>query len=51
VIRLPLLDPSSPESFPDPRHALAEPNGLLAFGGDLAPRRLLNAYAQGIFPW
>jgi leucyl/phenylalanyl-tRNA--protein transferase len=51
VIRLPLLDPVSPERFPDPRHALAEPNGLLAFGGDLSPRRLLAAYERGIFPW
>lgn len=51
MIRLPLLDPASPERFPDPRHALAEPNGLLAFGGDLAPRRLLAAYERGIFPW
>jgi leucyl/phenylalanyl-tRNA---protein transferase len=51
VIRLPLLDPMAPERFPDPRHALAEPNGLLAFGGDLSPRRLLAAYERGIFPW
>ena len=51
MIRLPLLDPASPERFPDPRHALAEPNGLLAFGGDLSPRRLLAAYERGIFPW
>ena len=35
--------------FPDPREA--EPNGLLAMGGDLSPQRLLNAYARGIFPW
>lgn len=35
--------------FPDPREA--EGSGLLAVGGDLSPRRLLNAYAQGIFPW
>ena len=35
--------------FPDP--ALAEPDGLLAVGGDLAPERLLTAYAEGIFPW
>jgi leucyl/phenylalanyl-tRNA--protein transferase len=35
--------------FPDPR--LAEPDGLLAVGGDLRPERLLVAYAQGIFPW
>ena len=36
-------------SFPDP--ALAEPDGLLAVGGDLRPERLLAAYRQGIFPW
>lgn len=30
---------------------LAEPNGLLAIGGDLSPDRLLLAYARGIFPW
>jgi leucyl/phenylalanyl-tRNA--protein transferase len=35
--------------FPDPRNA--EPDGLLAVGGDLSPRRLLTAYAEGIFPW
>lgn len=38
-------------SFPDSREALAEPNGLLAVGGDLRPERLLKAYSQGIFPW
>ena len=35
--------------FPEPR--LAEPNGLLAVGGDLSPARLITAYRQGIFPW
>jgi leucyl/phenylalanyl-tRNA--protein transferase len=35
--------------FPDPRHA--EPDGLLAVGGDLSPRRLLEAYREGVFPW
>ncbi len=35
--------------FPAPE--LAEPDGLLAVGGDLSPVRLLTAYAQGIFPW
>jgi leucyl/phenylalanyl-tRNA--protein transferase len=30
---------------------LAEPEGLLALGGDLFPDRLLAAYRQGIFPW
>ncbi|MDY0039712.1 MAG: leucyl/phenylalanyl-tRNA--protein transferase [Desulforhabdus sp.] len=29
----------------------AEPDGLLAIGGDLSPERLLLAYRQGIFPW
>lgn len=35
--------------FPDPEEA--DPDGLLAVGGDLSPRRLINAYACGIFPW
>ncbi|SOB57796.1 leucyl/phenylalanyl-tRNA-protein transferase [Pseudodesulfovibrio profundus] len=35
--------------FPDPEEA--EPDGLLAIGGDLSPQRLLTAYANGIFPW
>jgi leucyl/phenylalanyl-tRNA--protein transferase len=35
--------------FPDPEQS--EPGGLLAIGGDLAPQRLLLAYATGIFPW
>lgn len=30
---------------------LADPDGLLAVGGDLSPERLLLAYRQGIFPW
>src|SRR5580698_2795532 len=30
---------------------LAEPDGLLAFGGDLSTERLLLAYQNGIFPW
>ncbi|MFC3653754.1 leucyl/phenylalanyl-tRNA--protein transferase [Dyella humi] len=51
MIRLPRLDDHAPDRFPDPRHALIEPNGLLAFGGDLSPPRLLTAYAHGIFPW
>lgn len=29
----------------------AEPSGILAVGGDLAPERLLEAYRRGIFPW
>lgn len=51
TLTLPLLDSTRPERFPNPRNALREPNGLLAFGGDLSPRRLLAAYSQGIFPW
>lgn len=37
------------EAFPPP--ALADPSGILAVGGDLSPRRLIAAYARGIFPW
>ena len=29
----------------------ASPEGILAFGGDLSPERLLLAYQSGIFPW
>lgn len=36
-------------AFPHPE--LAEPEGLLAVGGDLSPQRLLLAYSLGIFPW
>ncbi len=34
-----------------PPAELAEPDGLLAIGGDLSPERLLLAYRNGIFPW
>lgn len=40
-----------PDRFPPSNAALAEPDGLLAAGGDLRPERLLAAYRQGIFPW
>jgi leucyl/phenylalanyl-tRNA--protein transferase len=43
------IEPDSP--FPAVETALAEPDGLLAFGGDLGPARLLNAYRHGCFPW
>lgn len=49
---IPWLDTESP--FPDPSTALTEQDGaagLLAAGADLSPRRLLDAYRQGIFPW
>lgn len=29
----------------------ADEDGLLAFGGDLSPERLIEAYRKGIFPW
>jgi len=35
--------------FPDPE--AAEPDGLLAVGGDLSVLRLLAAYGAGVFPW
>lgn len=38
-------------NFPDPQHALDDPDGLLAVGGCLSVARLKNAYSQGIFPW
>ena len=51
-IRLHWLDPRNPrQPFPAPQLAMRDPNGLLAIGGDLSVARLVNAYAQGIFPW
>lgn len=50
MTQLPQLDPYR-FRFPAVQGALDEPNGLLAFGGDLRPGRLLAAYRQGIFPW
>ncbi|MFD1216645.1 leucyl/phenylalanyl-tRNA--protein transferase [Microbulbifer celer] len=47
---LTLLDPLQVE-FPDTSRALADPDGLLAVGGDLTPEWLLAAYRRGIFPW
>ncbi len=48
-ILLPCLDEA--ENFPAVHMALKEPNGLLAYGGDLSEARLLKAYRRGIFPW
>jgi leucyl/phenylalanyl-tRNA--protein transferase len=47
---IPMLaeDPEAP--FPDPMDSL-HPEGLIAVGGDLDPRRLINAYRNGLFPW
>jgi len=50
-VSLRLLVDDDPGWFPDPKHALREPNGLLAVGGDLSVTRLVSAYRQGIFPW
>jgi len=43
----PLLSPTEP--FPDP--AKANRDGLVAISRELTPRRLLEAYPMGIFPW
>ena len=46
------LDGTSPDiGFPDTHLAESDPNGLLAIGGDLSSRRLIEAYRHGIFPW
>lgn len=46
------LGPDDPDdAFPPVSHALREPDGLLAAGGDLSSTRLLCAYRHGIFPW
>ncbi len=46
---MPVYRLSAATVFPDPE--LAEPDGLLAVGGDLSTERLLSAYRRGIFPW
>ncbi|MDH5231186.1 MAG: leucyl/phenylalanyl-tRNA--protein transferase [Gammaproteobacteria bacterium] len=38
-------------AFPDTSLALRDPDGLLAVGGRLSQKRLVQAYRQGIFPW
>ena len=43
------LPPGAPLRFPNPR--FADPDGLVAIGGDLSPPRLRLAYDSGIFPW
>lgn len=51
-MQLTVLDPNNPaQDFPLANKALLEPDGLLAVGGCLSQRRLLNAYRHGIFPW
>ncbi len=46
---LALLAPDAAPVFPP--LSQASPEGLLAVGGDLSPRRLKAAYRRGIFPW
>ncbi len=46
---LTLLRDNAP--FPPVERALRAPNGVRAMGGDLSPKRLLDAYRHGIFPW
>jgi leucyl/phenylalanyl-tRNA--protein transferase len=49
---IPWLEGQAP--FPDVSEALTDADGapgLLAAGADLSPRRLLQAYRHGIFPW
>ncbi|MDE0659337.1 MAG: leucyl/phenylalanyl-tRNA--protein transferase [Gammaproteobacteria bacterium] len=36
-------------AFPDPRHASR--HGLVAYGNELTPPLLIDAYSHGIFPW
>jgi len=47
-ISIPQLHPKH-HAFPNPYEAGGE--GLLAWGGDLSPERLVRAYEMGIFPW
>jgi leucyl/phenylalanyl-tRNA--protein transferase len=51
MLDLPRLDADPRSPFPPTMEALEIPNGLLAWGGDLHPERLLSAYSAGIFPW
>ena len=46
---IPWLTDNAP--FPPIERALRSPNGLLAAGGELTTKRLLDAYRHGIFPW
>lgn len=47
---MPLFQIPDNELIFPPLHQ-AEPDGLLAIGGDLSMERLLLAYRSGIFPW
>ena len=39
------------DDYSFPPASMANKEGLLAFGGDLSPERIIVAYANGIFPW
>ena len=43
-----MISPSR-SAFPDPNRAA--PEGLVAYGTDLTPSLLIDAYSHGIFPW
>ena len=44
-----IIDPRSDPVFPDSLRP--DENGLIAVGGDLSERVLVEAYSKGIFPW
>lgn len=46
---LPWLSLTDDSEFPPIEYAFED--GLVAAGGDLSPKRLLNAYQHGLFPW
>lgn len=46
---MPVFQLSDEIVFPDPH--MADPDGLLAIGGDYSVDRMLLAYDHGIFPW
>lgn len=49
-LRLPhIVDPNADPVFPDSLQP--DENGLIAVGGELSQRVLVEAYSKGIFPW
>ncbi|WP_428412864.1 leucyl/phenylalanyl-tRNA--protein transferase [Legionella sp.] len=43
------MEPNEEFIFPDPE--TSDKQGLLLIGGDLNPKRIIQAYSQGVFPW
>ena len=39
------------EDFVFPSPSSADSHGIVAYGGDLNPQRIIQAYKNGIFPW